>query len=118
MDKNRVSRRVFATSMLGLGMNALATAASSRPKRGRDVEQVLSTLQTTSMLVLSKGKRGFEYGNVQETSYVASARKSLTSMLYGPSVEGGKIHLDWSLADIGFDDIGGLLPVEAPGNGQ
>jgi CubicO group peptidase (beta-lactamase class C family) len=49
---------------------------------------------------------------VKETSYLASARKSLVSMLYGPAVERGLIRLDSTLAEIGFTDKGGLLPME------
>ncbi len=38
------------------------------------------------MTVLRHGRTIFEYGDLAKTSYIASARKSLVSMLYGPAV--------------------------------
>lgn len=64
------------------------------------------------MLVLEQGEPVFTYGDVKETSYLASARKSLISILYGPSVKRGLIRLDSTLGEIGFSDQGGLLPIE------
>jgi CubicO group peptidase (beta-lactamase class C family) len=52
------------------------------------------------------------YGDDRKLSYLASARKSLISMLYGPSIARGKIDPDATLASLGFDDLGGLLPIE------
>ena len=54
----------------------------------------------------------FESGDVRELTYLASARKSLVSMTYGPAVARGEIDLDATLESIGFDDDGGLLPRE------
>jgi CubicO group peptidase (beta-lactamase class C family) len=54
----------------------------------------------------------FAYGNVAEPCYLASARKSVLSMLYGPYVANGKIRLDVTLKDLGMSDVGGLLPIE------
>ncbi|HKO80392.1 MAG TPA: serine hydrolase [Chitinophagaceae bacterium] len=68
--------------------------------------------QTTGMYVIYHGKVLFEYGDIQELSYLASCRKSVLSMLYGPFVENGKINLDKTIEQLGLDDIGGLLPVE------
>jgi CubicO group peptidase (beta-lactamase class C family) len=39
-------------------------------------------------------------------------RKSILSMLYGPYVASGKIHLDATLKELGMSDVGGLLPIE------
>jgi hypothetical protein len=47
-----------------------------------------------------------------ELSYLASARKSILSMIYGPFVESSKINLSKTLAQLQFDDKGGLLPIE------
>jgi CubicO group peptidase (beta-lactamase class C family) len=87
-----------------------AFLATSRLRQ--NLEGVLSGLQTTSMVVLKRGERIFEYGDVKQTSYLASARKSLVSMLYGPSVARGTLQLNKTLADLGIDDMGGLLPIE------
>src|SRR5215203_3116974 len=47
---------------------------------------LLRSGDTTSMMVVRDGRCVFSYGDVSELSYLASARKSLVSMLYGPSV--------------------------------
>lgn len=73
---------------------------------------IADSAHTTGMLVIQNGKRIFSYGDVQEQSYIASCRKSVLAMLYGPFVESGKINLDLSLAQLDIDDVGGLLPIE------
>jgi len=67
---------------------------------------------THSMRVTVDGALLFSYGPQDETSYIASVRKSVLAMLYGPFVADGTIDLDATLEEIGFDDIGGLLPIE------
>ncbi len=47
------------------------------------------TSDTTGMIVLYDGKVAFEYGDIQEVSYIASCRKSVLSMLYGKHVHAG-----------------------------
>jgi CubicO group peptidase (beta-lactamase class C family) len=68
--------------------------------------------QTTGMLVIVGGRVLFEYGNPAEVSYIASARKSLVSMLYGKYVATGRIPLGTNLRALQIDDAGGLLPSE------
>jgi CubicO group peptidase (beta-lactamase class C family) len=72
----------------------------------------LTSLDTTAMMVVVGGRVLFEYGDLKHVSYLASARKSILSLLYGKYVEDGTIPLDSTLAEIGFTDIGGLLPQE------
>jgi CubicO group peptidase (beta-lactamase class C family) len=67
---------------------------------------------TTGFMVIHRGKVAFEYGDVQEVSYIASCRKSVLALLYGPYVERGEINLDATLGQLQVDDIGGLLPAE------
>ena len=67
---------------------------------------------TSGMMVVHKGKVLLNYGNTKELSYLASARKSVLSMLYGPYVASGKIDLNKTIEDLGLDDIQGLLPSE------
>ena len=67
---------------------------------------------THSMRVTVGGQLLFEYGPQDETSYIASVRKSVLAMLFGPYVADGTIDLDTTLEELGFDDIGGLLPIE------
>jgi CubicO group peptidase (beta-lactamase class C family) len=73
---------------------------------------ITDSAHTTGMVVVQKGKILFEFGDVQELSYLASCRKSVLSMLYGPFVQNGTIQLHTTIDQLGLDDIGGLLPVE------
>jgi len=67
---------------------------------------------TTGLVVVDRGRVVYEFGDIEELSYVASVRKSILAMLYGYWVENGTIDLETTLSDLGFDDIGGLLPIE------
>src|SRR5262249_56681453 len=67
---------------------------------------------TTGLVVVDRGRVVYQYGDIQELSYIASVRKSILSMLYGYWVENGTIKLDATLEDLTIDDIGGLLPIE------
>jgi len=69
-------------------------------------------MKTSAFLVTVGGRSLLEYGDLTDTSYIASARKSVLSMLYGRYVENGTIRLDETLADIGINDRAGLLPLE------
>jgi CubicO group peptidase (beta-lactamase class C family) len=76
------------------------------------VMMMLRDLPTTSLIVVTGGKITFKYGDVSEVSYLASARKSILSMLFGNYVENGAIDLKRTIGDLGIDDVGGLLPIE------
>jgi CubicO group peptidase (beta-lactamase class C family) len=67
---------------------------------------------TTGLVVVDRGRVVYQYGDIQELSYVASVRKSILAMLYGSWMENGTIKLDTTLEELGIDDIGGLMPVE------
>jgi len=54
----------------------------------------------------------FEFGDVSELSYLASVRKSVLAMLYGPHVENGVIDVEQTMEQLGMDDVEGLLPIE------
>ena len=82
------------------------------PETIRQVNAFLHTLDTTGLMVVKHGRVIYEYGDVKKLSYIASVRKSVLSMLYGPYVADGKIHLDATLKDLGMSDVGGLLPIE------
>lgn len=73
---------------------------------------IIDSANTTGMLVIYQGKILFQYGNIKDNSYMASCRKSILSMLYGPYIENGKINLDKTIRELGLDDVGGLLPNE------
>jgi CubicO group peptidase (beta-lactamase class C family) len=74
--------------------------------------QLLARLDTTSLMAVHRGRVIASYGDEQLLSYIASARKSLVSMIFGASVARGAIDLDTTLKTIGFDDTGGLLAGE------
>jgi len=73
---------------------------------------IIDSANTTGMMVVQHGKVIFNYGDIQELSYIASCRKSVLSILYGPFVENGKINLYKTLEQLNIDDLGGLLPIE------
>jgi CubicO group peptidase (beta-lactamase class C family) len=67
---------------------------------------------TTSLMAVSGRDVIFRFGPVDHATAINSGRKSLLAMLYGNPVEQGTIRLDDTLATLGFDDLGGLLPIE------
>ena len=73
---------------------------------------IKNNLTTTGMLVLKDSKIIFEYGDVQDLSYLASCRKSVLSMLYGKYVENGTIDLNQTIGEIGIEEDNGLLEIE------
>jgi len=76
------------------------------------VERMLYPLPTTSLLVVKAGRVVYHYGDSSHVSYLASARKSVLSMLYGKYVANGTINLDRTVGDLGIEETGGLLPIE------
>ncbi|MEM7219495.1 MAG: serine hydrolase [Pseudomonadota bacterium] len=77
-----------------------------------EVGRLADDMANDAIVVVVDGKTLWEYGDPQALSYLASVRKSLLAMLYGPYVEEGSIDLDLTMAEIGLDDVGGLLPLE------
>jgi CubicO group peptidase (beta-lactamase class C family) len=75
-------------------------------------QYILDSTQITGMMIIHREKVVFQYGDVEENSYIASCRKSVLAILYGAAVRSGAISLDSSLAELEIDDKGGLLPVE------
>ncbi len=76
------------------------------------VREYTKTIATTGLLVIVGGKVLFEYGDLEQLSYLASCRKSILSILFGKYVFDGTIRLNTTLEDLGISDIGGLLDVE------
>lgn len=73
---------------------------------------VIDSLNTTGLFIVVDGKSLFEFGDVEELSYIALCRKSLLSMMFGKYVKNETINLDMTLDELDFDDIQGLLPIE------
>src|SRR6476661_8822720 len=110
MRSETMSRRSFAQSLAaglpllgiaGASLSRTATAASGnnpgkewgrfdKPEEAgfnasalQAVERTLYSLPTTSLLVVKAGRIVYHYGDTAHVSYLASARKSVLSMLYG-----------------------------------
>jgi CubicO group peptidase (beta-lactamase class C family) len=75
-------------------------------------EFVRDSANTTGLMVVDGGRVVFQFGDVEDLSYLASVRKSVLAMRYGKHVEDGTIDLERTLEELGVDDIGGLLGVE------
>ncbi|WP_051808372.1 serine hydrolase domain-containing protein [Actinoplanes subtropicus] len=78
----------------------------------QQVTDALEALPTTAFLVLDRGQVVFDHGATTAPGWLASARKSVLSVLYGSAVADGTIRLGATLGESGIDDIGGLLPPE------
>lgn len=79
----------------------------------RDAHQyIIDSMNTTGLVVVVGGEIIFSYGSLDRISYLASCRKSLLAILYGKYVEDGTIDLNKTVGELGFDDVGGLLPIE------
>jgi CubicO group peptidase (beta-lactamase class C family) len=89
-----------------------ATAAGYSQAGLDSVRALLSQGASTGFMAIADGRVLMEYGDLDTLSYLASVRKSILAMLYGNYVASGKVHLDRTLAQLGIDDVGGLLPSE------
>ena len=72
----------------------------------------VKSLDTSALLVVSRGRIVFEHGDLDHLSYLASVRKSVLAILYGKYVAQGTIRLDKTLKELEITDEGGLLPQE------
>lgn len=67
---------------------------------------------TSGLVVISDGKKIYQYGDIRDISYIASCRKSILAMLMGKYVENGTIDLSKTLDELEIDDIEGLMEIE------
>jgi CubicO group peptidase (beta-lactamase class C family) len=72
----------------------------------------LKTQNTTGMMVITGGRVLFEYGNVVETSKIASVRKSVLGMLFGNYVARDSRVLHATVKDLGLEDLEPFEPIE------
>jgi CubicO group peptidase (beta-lactamase class C family) len=72
----------------------------------------VKTGDTSSMMVVVRGRAIFSFGDVSRSSRVFSVRKSILGMLYGNYVASGKIDLAKTVKEIGITDKQPLLPIE------
>lgn len=78
----------------------------------RASEFVRDSANSTGIVVVDRGRIVFQFGDIQELSYLASARKSILAMLFGKHVEDGTVDLEKTLLELGMDDEQGLLDLE------
>jgi len=76
------------------------------------VQSLISRMNSSAMVVVEHGRIVYSYGDLTAQSYLASVRKSILSMLYGIEIARGHIDTSKTLATLGIDDLGGLLPRE------
>ncbi|HWJ54650.1 MAG TPA: serine hydrolase [Vicinamibacterales bacterium] len=72
----------------------------------------LKTLDTKAMLIVVHGQVIFEYGDLAHASKVASVRKSVLSMLYGPYILSGRIDPRKTVVEMGLEEAEPFLPLE------
>ncbi|MFZ6768805.1 serine hydrolase domain-containing protein [Undibacterium sp. Di26W] len=77
-----------------------------------EAQHLLEQQASTALLLIRDGRVLFSYGRTDVSGIIESARKSILSMLYGKYVDNAAIDLDQTLAQLGIDDVGGLLDSE------
>jgi len=92
--------------------HASPEAAGFSSAKLKVMEAALYPMETSALMIVKGGKIAWSYGDLDVSSYLASARKSIVSMLYGKYVENGTINLDRTMGDLGIDDIGVLTAAE------
>jgi CubicO group peptidase (beta-lactamase class C family) len=106
-------RTAFGEALPGAAWENVAPKEAGFRSDGFDaVEAQLVTMPTTSFMVVAGGKVAYSYGDNAQVCYLASARKSILSMLYGKYVLNGTINLDRTMGELGIDEADGLLPIE------
>jgi len=90
---------------------------SPNTKNELDAYLEISRNRVTGLVVIVGGEMIYSHGQINELSYLASARKSIMSMLYGKYVGNGTINLDRTIGNListGIipEDVGGLMPIE------
>ena len=70
------------------------------------------TINTSAVMIIADGMIVEEWGEVDTKFMTHSLRKSFLSAMFGRYVKDGTIDLEWSMEDIGIDDVPPLTPVE------
>ena len=104
-----MERRQFLFASMAAAATVSARGTASEPTPGTEwsrrkpprpaaaLEALLAGLDTTALMVIHRGSIIYSRGDEAHLSYVASARKSLVSMTYGPAVDRGVIDPDATL---------------------
>ncbi len=106
-------KRIMDDAVPGVSWQVVAPEALGYSSRQLDVlRHWVETQDTTAMMIVVQGRVIFSYGDITHPSKIASARKSVLSMLYGKYVENGTIDLDKTVEQLGLDDKEPFLPIE------
>ncbi|MDF0717674.1 serine hydrolase [Muricauda sp. 334s03] len=81
-------------------------------ERSNFTRYIIDSTNITGLVLVHKGEIVFEYGDINENSYIASCRKSVLALLYGKYVDNGTIDLDKTLEGLNITDVTELLPIE------
>lgn len=73
---------------------------------------IIDSTAITGMMIIHNGIVIYEFGNVEENSYIASCRKSILAMLFGKYVSDGTIDLSKTMEELQIDRTEHLLPIE------
>ena len=90
----------------------LQAAGWSREKLNAAEAYTRAALKSDAWILVHRGVVIREFGDIARVSNIASARKSVLSILAGVQVDKGRFPLDKTLAELGIDDTEGLTPVE------
>lgn len=88
------------------------TNAGWNAEKLNEARQMLSTMETSALVVVHKGKVVMDYGRPSSSILLHSARKSVMSMLFGIAHAQGKIDLAANLKVLNIDDRSPLTEVE------
>lgn len=75
-------------------------------------QYIIDSTHVTGLMIVHQGKVVLNFGDTQETTYIASCRKSILSLLYGKYVKNSTINLKKTIEDLTLDDVKPLLPIE------
>lgn len=82
---------IMNKKILAIIISVIQISTSACKHKVFPVEKLQSFLkdscQTSAMAVYRNGKEVFKYGDIKEVSYLASCRKSVLALLYGPFIE-------------------------------
>lgn len=77
-----------------------------------EVKQIVSSLNTTALVVAHKGKIVLEYGRPSSSIRINSSRKSIMSILYGIAHDKGLANLNTTVGELEIDDQPPLTELE------
>ena len=106
------NKNIYFPDSVWLAHDSVEETGYNSQKLSKISKYIIDSMNTTGLMVAVNGKTLFEYGDIEELSYIASCRKSLLSMMFGKYVKNGTINLDLTLKELDVNDVNGLLPIE------